>query len=100
MTAKADAVYADGYRQKWIESFTRDAGQAGEYLARAARMELAVRPLVAAWSTIGVASSSPHLVVGDDLCAAITDGASTFPAAWVDVVYNVARRSDTWTANR
>jgi len=59
VTAKADAVYADGYRQKWVESLIRDAGPAGEYLARAARMELAVRPLVAVWLTIGLSSSSP-----------------------------------------
>jgi hypothetical protein len=99
VTAKADAVYADGYRQKWIESLTRDAGLAGEYLERAARMELEVQPLVAVWSTIKVASTSSHLVAGEDLCAVISGGAPIFPAAWKDVVYNVARRSDTWTAN-
>lgn len=99
VTAKADAVYADGYRQKWIESIARDAGLAGEYLARAARMELEVQPLVAVWSSIGVTSSSPQLVAGEDLTAVITGHAQVFPAAWVEVVYNVARRSDTWTAN-
>lgn len=100
VVAKANgAVYSDGYRQKWIESLARDAGLAGEYLARAARMDLAVQPLVAVWSTIGVSSSSPHVVAGDDLCTAITEGAPALPAAWVEVVYNVARRSDTWTAN-
>ncbi|NSX37164.1 NERD domain-containing protein [Pseudarthrobacter oxydans] len=98
VTAKDEAVYADGYRQKWIESIGRDAGLAGEYLARAARMELEVQPLVAVWSTIGVTSSSPYLVAGEDLRAAIA-GAPVFPTSWVDVVYNIARRSDTWTAN-
>lgn len=99
VTAKDDAVYADGYRQKWIDSITRDAGLAGEYLARAARMELEVQPLVTVWSSIGVTSSSPHLVAGGELCAVITGSEPVFPAAWAEVVYNVARRSDTWTAN-
>lgn len=99
VTAKADAVYADGYRQKWIESLTRDAGLAGQYLARAARMELEVHPLVAVWSSIGVTSSSPHLVAGEDLSPVITGSGPVFPAAWVEVMYNVVRRSDTWTAN-
>lgn len=100
VAAKADGtVNSDGYRQKWIESLTRDAGLAGEYLARAARMELKVQPLVAVWSSIGVTSSSPHLVEGDGLCAAITGGQPAFPTAWVEVAFNVARRSDTWTAN-
>lgn len=54
VTAKADsAVHSDGYRQKWIESISRDAGLAGEYLARAARTELEVQPLVGVWSSIG-----------------------------------------------
>lgn len=99
MLAKPDGVYADGYRQKWIESLTRDAGLAGQYLERAARMELEVHPLVAVWSSIGVTSSSPHLVAGEDLCAVITGSQQVFPAAWVEVVYNVTRRSDTWPAN-
>ncbi len=99
VTAKDDAVYADGYRQKWIDSITRDAGLAGEYLARAARMELEVQPLVAVWSSIGVTSSSPQLVAGEDLGAVITGHAQVIPAAWLEVAYNVARRSDTWTAN-
>lgn len=99
VTAKADAVYADGYRQKWIESLTRDAGLAGQYLERAARMELEVHPLVAVWSSIGVTSSSPRLVAGEEICAVITGSQPVFPAAWVEVMYNVARRSDTWTAN-
>lgn len=99
VTATADSVTSDGYRQKWIGSLTRDAGLVAEYLSRAARMELEVQPLVAVWSTIRVTSSSPHLVAGEDLCAVISGAGPVFSAAWVEVVYNVARRSDTWTAN-
>jgi hypothetical protein len=62
-------------------------------------MELEVQPLVAVWSSIGVTSSSPQLVAGEDLSSVITGHAQVFPAAWVEVAYNVARRSDTWTAN-
>jgi hypothetical protein len=62
-------------------------------------MELEVHPLVAVWSSIGVTSSSPHLVAGEDFCAVISGSQPVFPAAWVEVMYNVARRSDTWTAN-
>lgn len=100
VTAKDGAAYADGYKQTWLESLARDAGLAGDYLSRAARMDLQVRPLVAAWSTVSVLSYLPTLLVpGEGLWAAITRGDEVFPPAWVDVVYNVARRSDTWTAN-
>lgn len=100
VTAKDGAAYADGYKQTWLESLARDAGLAADYLSRAARMDLQVQPLVAAWSTVSVLSHLPTLLVpGEGLWAAITRGGEIFPAAWVDVVYNVARRSDTWTAN-
>jgi hypothetical protein len=99
VTAKDGTAYADGYRQTWIESLSRDAGLAAEYLSRAARMEVGVQPLVAAWSTVSVSSYIPALVPGEGLWAAVTRGGELFPSAWVDVVYNVARRSDTWTAN-
>ncbi|WP_354215022.1 nuclease-related domain-containing protein [Arthrobacter sp. UYCo732] len=100
VNAKADgAVYSDGYRQKWIESITRDAAVAGEHLSVAARMDLQCRPLVAVWSTINVTSRYDGLVAGEALTGAITGTVGHFPAEWVDVVYNVARRSDTWTAH-
>lgn len=96
VTAKADgAVYSDGYRQKWAESIIRDAAVAGEHLSVAARMALQCRPLVAVWSTMSVISHYEGLVAGDVLAGAVTGQ----PAEWVDVVYNVARRSDTWTAH-
>lgn len=79
---------------------SRDAGLAAEYMSRAARMDLAVQPLVAAWSTVSVLSYLPTLLVpGEGAWAAVTRGGEVFTPAWVDVVYNVARRSDTWTAN-
>jgi hypothetical protein len=99
VTAKAEAAYADGYRQQWIESLTRDAGLAGDYISTAVRMDLDVHPLVTVWSTIGVTSSSDSLVAGEDLLTAITGQESVFPSEWVEVVFNVARRSDTWTAH-
>lgn len=101
VAAKADGtVYSDGYRQKWIESLTRDAGLAGEYLARAARMELAARPVVSVWSTMNVSSHCESLIPGEGLVEVLkAHSISTFPPAWVDVVYSVARRSDTWTAH-
>lgn len=56
--AKADStVHSDGYRQKWIESITRDAAVAGDNLSLAARMDVSCRPLVAVWSTMNVVSS-------------------------------------------
>ncbi|MBG0738888.1 NERD domain-containing protein [Paeniglutamicibacter antarcticus] len=100
VTAKADgAVYSDGYRQKWVESIIRDATVAGEHLSVAARMDLQCRPLVAIWSTMSVASNYEGLVVGVDLVGTINGAAPVFPPEWVDVVYGVARRSDTWTAH-
>jgi hypothetical protein len=100
VTAKADgAVYSDGYRQKWVESILRDAAVAGEHLSAAARMDLQCRPLVAVWSTMNLSSNYEGLVAGEALTAAITGADPRFPAEWVDVVYNVARRSDTWTAH-
>jgi hypothetical protein len=98
VTAKADgAVHSDGYRQKWIESISRDASVAAEHLSLAARMGLQGRPLVAVWSTIGVASDNGALTAGEDLLDAIRRPSADFPPEWVDVVFNVARRSDTWT---
>jgi hypothetical protein len=100
VTAKADgAVYSDGYRQKWVESILRDATVAGEHLSAAARMDLQCRPLVAVWTTMSVSSSYEALVAGEALVGAVTGPADRLPAEWVDVVYNVARRSDTWTAH-
>jgi hypothetical protein len=100
VTAKADgAVYSDGYRQKWAESILRDAAVAGEHLSAAARMDLRCRPLVAVWTPMSVTSNFESLVAGEALADAITGAAERFPAEWVDVVYNVARRSDTWTAH-
>lgn len=100
VTVKDGAAYADGYKQTWLDSLSRDAVLAADYLSRAARMDLRVQPLVAVWSTVSVLSSLPTLLVsGEGLWAAITRGEEVFRPAWVDVVYNVARRSDTWTAN-
>lgn len=99
VTAEAESVYSDGYRQKWIESLTRDAGLAADYLTRAARMDLQVQPLVVVWSSIRVNSSSPFLVPGEEIRTAITTQAPAHPSHWTDVVFNVARRSDTWTSN-
>jgi len=100
VTAKADgAVYSDGYLQKWIDSILRDAVVAGEHLSAAARMDLQCRPLVAVWTTMSVASSYEALVQGESLVGSITGASGRFPAEWVDVVYNVARRSDTWTVH-
>lgn len=99
VTAKDGAAYADGYKQTWLESLARDANLAADYLSRAARMDLQVQPLVAAWSTVSVLSHLPTLEPGEGVWAAIIRGGEVFPPAWVDVVYNVARRSDTWTAN-
>jgi hypothetical protein len=100
VTAKAGgAVYSDGYRQKWIESITRDAAVAAEHLSAAARMDLQCQPLVAVWSTMSVSSSHDALVAGETLLGAITGPVDRFPAEWADVIYNVARRSDTWTAH-
>jgi hypothetical protein len=100
VTARADgAVYSDGYRQKWVESILRDAAVAGEHLSAAARMDLQCRPLVAVWTTMNVSSDYVGLVAGEALVAALTTPADRFPAEWVDVVYNVARRSVTWTAH-
>ena len=62
-------------------------------------MSLACRPLVAVWSTMSVSSNCDGLVAGEALVGAITGTAGSFPPEWVDVVYNVARRSDTWTAH-
>lgn len=99
VTAKADgAVYSDGYRQKWIESITRDAAIVGENLSLAARMDVSCQPLVAVWSTMNVVSSCSSLTAGEDVLASFT-GEGVYPVGWVDVVYNVARRSDTWTAH-
>jgi hypothetical protein len=102
VTAKADgAVYSDGYRQKWLESIVRDAAVAAEHLSVAARMDLQCRPLVAVWSTMSVSTGNEGLSAGEDLIGAITasGAAAVFPPEWVDVLYNVARRSDTWTAH-
>lgn len=100
VAAKSDGtVYTDGYRQNWIGSITPDAGIAAGYLATAARMGLDIQPLVAVWSTLRVHTASPALVAGDDVARRITGGGHLFPNAWVDVLYNVARRSDTWTAH-
>lgn len=100
VTAKADgAIYSDGYRQKWVESIIRDAAVAGQHLSAAARMDLQCRPLLAVWSTMNVHSSYDGLAGGEFLLGAIAGQAAIFPAEWVDVVYNVARRSDTWTAH-
>jgi hypothetical protein len=100
VTARADdAVYSDGYRQKLVESIIRDAAVAGEPLSVAARMALDCRPLVAVWTSMSVSSSSAALIAGEDLVGALTDPGAGFPPEWVDVVYNVARRSDTWTAH-
>lgn len=97
-TTRDGAVYADGYRQKWIDSITRDAAVAADHLSRAARMDLTCNPLVAVWSTMTVSSAHPALVSGEDLLNTIGPGGG-FPPAWVDVVFNTARRSDTWTAH-
>lgn len=100
VTAKADgAVYSDGYRQKWIESISRDAVVAGERLSLAARMDVTCRSLVAVWSTMSVSSNCGALVAGESLVDDVGGSAGVFPAEWVDVIYNVARRSDTWTAH-
>lgn len=98
VTARADgSAYSDGYRQKWVDSIVRDAGVAAERLSAAARMDLQCRPLVAAWSTMAVSSSCAELVEAATLGRTIAAPGDGFPPEWVDVVYNVARRSDTWT---
>ncbi|GAA4035525.1 hypothetical protein GCM10023063_20040 [Arthrobacter methylotrophus] len=100
VTARSDgAVYSDGYRQKWVESILRDAAVAGEHLSLAARMDLQCRPLVAVWSTMNVSSLYEGLVAGEALAGTIARQPGWFPTEWVDVVYNVGRRSDTWTTH-
>lgn len=100
VNAKSDgSVYTDGYRQNWIDSITRDAGLAAGYLAAAARMELEVQPLVTVWSTLKVSSASTVLAAGEDVVRRVSEGERLYPEAWVDVLFNVARRSDTWTAH-
>lgn len=99
VAAKADgAVYADGYRQTWLESLERDAAIAAETLSAAARMDLECVPLVAVWSTVGIKTASRHLIAGERVAERIESAGSSYPPEWVDVVYSTARRSDTWTA--
>ncbi|ACL42080.1 NERD domain protein (plasmid) [Pseudarthrobacter chlorophenolicus A6] len=100
VTAKPDgSVHSDGYRQNWLESLERDAGLVGQYLSTAARMELICQPLVSVWSTQSVNSTNGRLAAGGEVPDVIEGSATAFPSEWVDVVYNVARRSDTWTAH-
>ena len=75
------------------------AAAAGEHPSVAARMDLVCRPLVAVWSTMSVASSYDGLTAGEGLVAAVTGQGPQFPQEWVDVAFNVARHSDTWTAH-
>lgn len=99
VTAKAGAaVYSDGYRQNWIESIERDTGVVAELLSVAARMDLKCEPLVSVWSTVGVRAAGGVVWPGEDLQEAILGRPELYPPAWVDVVFNVARRSDAWSA--
>jgi hypothetical protein len=98
--AKADGtVLADGYRHGWLESITRDADLAATFLSAAARMDIACRPVVAVWSTVGFESQHRRVVDGSEIADRIRSRPSRFPDAWVDVVFATARRSDTWTAH-
>lgn len=100
VTAKDDGtVLADGYKHMWLDSITRDADLAAGYLSTAARMDIGCTPVVAVWSTIGLMSEHRRVVDGADISARIRARPARFSAAWVDVVYNTARRSDTWTAH-
>lgn len=48
---------------------------------------------------MSVSSNYGALVAGESLVNDDVGSAGVFPAEWVDVIYNVARRSDTWTAH-
>lgn len=48
---------------------------------------------------MSVSSNTDELAAGEALVGFVAGTGEHFPAAWVDVVYNVARRSDTWTAH-
>jgi hypothetical protein len=98
VTAKpGGTVYSDGYRQTWIESIERDAGVVAEHLSAAARMTLRCAPLISVWSTVGVRTAGETVWSGEDLQDALIGRPEAYPPEWVDVVFNVARRSDTWT---
>lgn len=97
VTVKAGGVYADGYRQNWNESIERDASVVAEMLSVAARMELACEPLVSVWSAAGVRSPGGAIAAGESLQDIILGRPPLYPPEWVDVVFNIARRSDTWS---
>jgi hypothetical protein len=63
VTAKDGTAYADGYRQTWIESLSRDAGLAAEYLSRAARREVGSSRWWRLCGPLSVSTSAPCLVV-------------------------------------
>jgi hypothetical protein len=92
-------VYSDGYPQKWVELISRDASVAVEHLSLAARMDRQCRPLVAVWFTIKVTSEHDGLTSGENLQSVVSRPVDAYPSSWVDVVFNAARRSDTWTAH-
>ena len=97
VTVKAAGAYVDGYRQNWQESIERDSAVVAELLSVAARMELGCQPLLSVWSSVGVGASTGSVVVpGERLQDVILGRARLYPPEWVDVVFNVARRSDTW----
>lgn len=98
VTAKAGVIYSDGYRQNWQDSIERDAAVVADLLSVAARMELSCEPLLSVWSTIGVQSTGGVVSPGERLQDQILGRAGLYPPEWVDVVFNVARRSDTWSA--
>ncbi|HEX9226814.1 MAG TPA: nuclease-related domain-containing protein, partial [Arthrobacter sp.] len=97
VTVKAGGVYADGYRQNWQDSIERDASVVAELLSVAARMELVCEPLVSVWSAVGVRSPGGAVAAGESLQDTILGRPALYPPEWVDVVFNVARRSDTWS---
>lgn len=97
VTVKSGVVYADGYRQSWNESIERDASVVAELLSVAARMELTCEPVVSVWSALGVRSQGGGVCAGEYLQDIIQGRPALYPPEWVDVVFNVARRSDTWS---
>lgn len=89
-------VLVDGRRRSWLDSMERDAKVVADILSAATRMEVPVRPLVAVWSPLGVESDDEWLVSAADAPSAVLGRQFMYDQTWVEAVFSMARRADTW----
>lgn len=89
-------VVVDGYSKSWIDSSSRDAEVAQRVLSAACREHVYVNPLVVVWTPSQVSGADHRVVSGHNLLKSLVTLPQVLDRSWVEQIFSVARRSDTW----